>query len=183
LRTGFCCGIKPAAHQLNQQNLPVCVQPQLRFSGKLFDPSKIHGVDLIFSTRLHKQGITLIVSYVIKSETPLRLKDLILSKKKKKQQKKEEGAVEFSSESLDSPLRREFLLSNRMLSPRLLVYSLEKGCSCLLVNYFIFHAAYQLLNHSRQRRCANAIQLSKTFLLWLINLQNEPSALSVSEKW
>jgi hypothetical protein len=65
-------------------------------------------VYLIFETRLHKQGIILIVSYVIKSETPLRLKDLILSKKKKKQQKKEEGATEFSSESLDSPLRREF---------------------------------------------------------------------------
>jgi hypothetical protein len=59
---------------------------------------------------VNKQGITLIVSYVIKSETPLRLKDLIQSKKKKKQQKKEEGATELSSESIDSPLRREFFL-------------------------------------------------------------------------
>jgi hypothetical protein len=138
LRSGFCCGNKPAAHQLNQQNLPVCVQPQLRFSGKLFDPSKIHGVDLIFSTRLHKQGITLIVSYVIKSETPLRLKDLILSKKKKKQQKKEEGAVEFSSESLDSPLRREFLLSNRMLSPRWLVCFLWKKVALASLKTILF---------------------------------------------
>lgn len=35
-RAGFCCDNKPAAHQLNQQNLPVCVQPQLRVSGKHF---------------------------------------------------------------------------------------------------------------------------------------------------
>jgi len=110
-RAGFCGDIKSAAHQLSQQNLSVCVQPQLRRFGEraqfscgalnLFAP---------FYLCLNKQGITLIVSYVIKSETPLRLKDLIQSKKKKKQEKKEEGATEFSSESLDSPLRCEFFL-------------------------------------------------------------------------
>ncbi|CAB3385322.1 Hypothetical predicted protein, partial [Cloeon dipterum] len=59
----------------------------------------------VFSLSCVVLGVTLIVSYVIKSETPLKLKDLIQAKKKKQKQKKEDGAPEFSSESLDSPLR------------------------------------------------------------------------------
>ncbi|XP_059471257.1 uncharacterized protein LOC132194158 [Neocloeon triangulifer] len=69
-------------------------------------PSRTY--QFVFSLSCVVLGITLIGSYIIKSETPLKLKDLIQSKKKKKkqqQEKKEEGAPEFSSESLDSPLR------------------------------------------------------------------------------
>ncbi|KAF4527221.1 hypothetical protein B566_EDAN010558 [Ephemera danica] len=55
----------------------------------------------VFSVACVVLGVVLLVCLALGSETPLRIKDML----KMKEKQKAEGATEFSSESLDSPLR------------------------------------------------------------------------------